>query len=49
MMGFLDRSFNVRPKPCRPDISTKRVPPRSMTADEKKYYDKHRNLAGFYK
>ena len=27
----------------------KHVPPRSMTPEEKEYYDKHKNLNGFYK
>ena len=33
----------------RPDLSTKTLPPRSMTPEEKEHYDKHKNLNGFYK
>lgn len=29
--------------------SFKSKPPRSMTPEEKEYYDKHKNLNGFYK
>lgn len=47
MLGLIGRSFKVQ-KTNRPDISTKRVPPRSMTPAERDYYSIHKNLNGFY-
>ena len=49
MLGLVGRSFipNVNERTSRPDISNKRVPPRSMTEEEKEYYAIHKNLNGF--
>lgn len=46
MLGLASRSFGINTvhKQQRPDISEKRRPPRSMTPEEKEFYDKHKHL-----
>lgn len=51
MLGLISRSFDNTAKPQRPKNGryfSHYKAPRSMTAEEKEYYDKHKNLNKFY-